>query len=187
MDLVDVLDINPTLILDVRYATQNNFMGKALYSHPVCFLRSEVAEALSVAQSKFQDRGLSLKIFDGYRPHSIQKQMFELFSNPLYVADPHIGSNHNRGAAVDVTLVDLITEEELEMPTGFDYFDSSAHSYYPDLPSHVLKNRSILQYVMDESGFKVLPGEWWHFDYIESSKFPILDISISDLIESKVY
>ncbi|MDN3504785.1 MAG: M15 family metallopeptidase [Rhabdochlamydiaceae bacterium] len=182
MSLVNIKDIDPSITIDIRYATFNNFTNQKLYSTPLCFLQDEVAKALKQAQNYLRLIGLGLKIFDGYRPLSVQKLLWDILPNPKFVADPHNGASfHNRGAAVDVTLINFETKQELVMPTEFDSFDNRAHSFYPDLPEKVIKNRSLLQYAMTKNGFEVLPTEWWHFNYSGGAKFALLDIPIGEL------
>lgn len=181
-DLVDISELDPTIKLHMIYATKDNFTGQAVYPSPLCFFRPKVATKLKEIQNRLRERGLGLKIYDGYRPHSVQKFFFSLFPNPDFVADPAIGSNHNRAAAVDLTLIDLKTGQELEMPTAVDAFVKEAHSYYPDLSAKILQNRSLLQYYMVQGGFEVLPKEWWHFNCTEAGKYEILDVPF-DLLD----
>jgi D-alanyl-D-alanine dipeptidase len=123
--------------------------------------------------------GLGLKIWDGYRPRAIQYLMFEIFPDPTYVADPGSGSIHNRGGAVDLTLVDMATGEELELPTEFDYFGERAWHGYSDLPAHVIANRELLRSLMTEiAGFETYSKEWWHYTYNPSKSFPLQDFQM---------
>jgi len=173
-ELVDVLSVNPTIALDIRYATENNFTHHKLYSVVKCMLRREPAESLSAVQKELRTHGLGLKIFDGYRPLSIQKKLWEAVPDDRYVANPAKGSRHNRGAAVDLTIIDSLGRE-LKMPTPFDNFTDKAHCDYKKLPKKVLKNRALLEKVMERHGFLRMPTEWWHFDFHGWGKFPILD------------
>ncbi|MCI5052623.1 MAG: M15 family metallopeptidase [Simkaniaceae bacterium] len=182
--LIDLAEYDPRLVLDVRYATTNNFLGVALYDSPRIFLIEAVAKKLSAAQDRLEKKGLGLKVYDGYRPMSVQKALWDLLPDPRYVADPKVGSNHNRGAAVDVTLVDLETGEELVMPSEFDEFTEKAHSDFYDLPQEAIDNRAILKEAM--VGFTQLPTEWWHFDDKSGKKYPILDVPISELSTSEL-
>ncbi len=129
-NLVDIQDINPDITLDIRYATANNFLKVKLYSVPRCLLRTSVAQKLSRVQEQLQRRGLGLKVFDCYRPLSVTRKMWEALPDPRYVANPARGSRHNRGAAVDLTLIDA-RGNELEMPTDFDDFTDRAARDYP--------------------------------------------------------
>ena len=173
-DLVDILSINPTIVLDIRYATENNFTHHKLYPVVKCMLRREPAESLSAVQKELKIRGLGLKVFDGYRPLSIQKKLWKAVPDDRYVANPAKGSRHNRGAAVDLTIVDSLGHE-LEMPTPFDSFSDKAHCDYMKLPKNVLKNRALLERVMERHGFLRMSSEWWHFDFHSWGKFQILD------------
>jgi zinc D-Ala-D-Ala dipeptidase len=173
-DLVDILSVNPTIVLDIRYATENNFTHHKLYPVVKCMLRREPAESLSAVQKELKIRGLGLKVFDGYRPLSIQKKLWEAVPDDRYVANPAKGSRHNRGAAVDLTIVDSLGHE-LEMPTPFDSFSDKAHCDYMKLPKKVLKNRALLERVMERHGFLRMSSEWWHFDFHSWGRFQILD------------
>ena len=182
MSLVNIKEIDPSITIDIRYATVNNFTNQKLYSAPLCFLQYEVANALKKAQNYLRLIGLGLKLLDVYRPLSVQKFLWGILPNPNFVADPNNGASfHNRGAAVDVTLINYETKQELVMPTEFDSFDNRAHSFYPDLPEKVIKNRSLLQYAMTKNGFEILQTEWWHFNYSDGAKFDVLDIPIGEL------
>jgi D-alanyl-D-alanine dipeptidase len=122
-----------------------------------------------------------VKIFDAYRPYSITEKMWEKVKDDRYAADPSKGSGHNRGAAVDLTLIDLKTKKELPMGTGFDNFTDTAHSDFAQLPESILSNRNLLKSVMEKYGFKQLSTEWWHFYLPNSSTFELLDIRFADL------
>lgn len=181
--LVNIQDVIPTAHLDIRYATTNNFTGKKVYSHAECFLQEPAAQALKKVQEELQLQGLSLKIFDGYRPLSVQKIFWNLVPDPRFVADPKKGSRHNRGCAVDVTLVKN-DGTELKMPTQFDDFTEKAHAYNPTVSKEVAANRDLLQQVMTKHGFEILDTEWWHFDYKDWKNYPILDIPLEALLKN---
>jgi zinc D-Ala-D-Ala dipeptidase len=172
--LVDILSINSTIVLDIRYATENNFTHHKLYPVVKCMLRREPAESLSAVQKELKTRGFGLKVFDGYRPLSIQKKLWKAVPDDRYVANPAKGSRHNRGAAVDLTIVDSLGHE-LEMPTPFDSFSDKAHCDYMKLSKNVLKNRALLERVMERHGFLRMSSEWWHFDFYSWGRFQILD------------
>jgi D-alanyl-D-alanine dipeptidase len=176
-ELVNVHSIDSTIVLDLRYATENNFTHHKLYPVARCLLRREPAESLSAVQKELRTCGLGLKIFDGYRPLSIQKKLWEAVPDDRYVANPAKGSRHNRGAAVDLTLVDSLGNE-LAMPTPFDNFTERAHCNYKKLPRKILKNRTLLQQVMERHGFWRMETEWWHFDFHDWGRFPILDLPL---------
>jgi zinc D-Ala-D-Ala dipeptidase len=180
VDLVDVHSVNPHIVLDIRYVTANNFTKQVLYPRPRCFLRKSVAEKLSRAQAELERMGRGLKVFDCYRPLSVQRKMWALVPDERYVADPAKGSRHNRGAAVDVTMVRR-DGTEFDMPTAFDDFSARAHRDYMQLPAPVIQNRALLETVMVRAGFVPLPTEWWHFDAKGWQSFPVLDIDFSQL------
>ncbi|MBN2572206.1 MAG: M15 family metallopeptidase [Ignavibacteriales bacterium] len=171
-------DIDSTIVQDVRYATTNNFTGQILYPSAKVYLRKIVAVKLSEANQYLKTyHNLRIKIFDGYRPLSVQKRMWEILPNATYVADPKKGSKHNRGAAVDVTLIDSL-DNELDMGTPFDDFTKKSRPSYTNLPEQVLKNRKLLSDTMKKFGFKPITSEWWHFDYKDWKKFPISDFPV---------
>jgi D-alanyl-D-alanine dipeptidase len=172
--LVNVADAIAGIVIDLRYATDNNFTGERLYPEATCLLRSGVAARLARVQQSLSERGLGLKIFDGYRPLSVQRKMWELVPDPRYVADPKDGSRHNRGCAVDVTLVHA-NGNELEMPTGYDDFTEAAHQDFLGGSPASRRNRQILRQAMESEGFAALPSEWWHFDAPDWQDYPILD------------
>jgi len=175
--LVDVSTI-PGIRLDVRYATTNNFMHEQLYPVAKVFLRAPAAKALAGVQHDLASEHLGLKVFDGYRPYSVTVKMWERIHNPDFVADPAKGSRHNRGAAVDLTLVDLDTGAEVAMPTPYDDFTSRARADYPDLPPNVIANRAKLRDVMVRHGFYPLPTEWWHFDFRGWERFGLMNVPL---------
>lgn len=175
--LVDAAAAIPGLKLDIRYATKNNFTGRALYGAPRCLLRPAVVERLARAQQAAAAQGLSLKVFDCYRPLAVQRAMWTLVPDERYVADPAKGSRHNRGAAVDLTLVDG-NGREVAMPTAFDDFSAKAHRDYEDLPAATLANRAVLERIMQDAGFSGLATEWWHFDADGWERYEILDVPL---------
>lgn len=177
--LVDVRSVAPEVAVEMRYARPDNFTGKAIYDCGRCFLLPETAEKVERAERALRKRGLSLKMWDCYRPLSVQKLFWSLVPDPRYVADPRRGSRHNRGNAVDVTLVDN-AGRELTMPTPFDDFSPRAGYGETNLPAQVLVNRRILTQTMEEAGFRRLATEWWHYDDPESGG-EVLDIPFADL------
>jgi zinc D-Ala-D-Ala dipeptidase len=179
--LVDIQRFIPSIQVDVRYATTNNFMHRQLYPVARVFLRRPAAIALRAVQSELAADHLGLGVFDGYRPYRITEEMWEPYKNPDFVADPSKGSRHNRGAAVDLTLIDLSTGLELAMPTPYDGFTSRARQDFADLPTDVLANRARLREVMTRHGFEPLPSEWWHFDFAGWQKFELMDIGLDEL------
>jgi len=182
-DLVDIQSLDPTIIVELKYCLKNNFFGKILYASNTAYLRKSTADKLVLANKKLQEQGFGLKIWDAYRPLSVQKIMWELKPDANYVANPATGSNHNRGCAADVTLVDK-NGKELLMPTKFDDFSIKAKADYAKLPAKALKNREILRSALLSEGFVQYKNEWWHFNDEDSKNFDILDISFEILAKT---
>lgn len=180
--MIDIQSFIPSIGLDLKYATDQNFMHQKLYP-PVTttFLRKPAAENLKKVVNELKMQNLNLKIFDAYRPYSVTERMWEKVKDDRYAADPSKGSGHNRGAAVDLTLIDATTGKELPMGTGFDNFSDTAHADFKDLSDEILKNRNLLKTVMEKYGFKQLSTEWWHFYLPNSSSFELLNISFAGL------
>lgn len=174
-ELVDIERFVPGVVLDIRYATTNNFTGQQLYPSSKCYLRRATAEKLAGVQEELRPMGLGLKVFDGYRPLSVQRKMWEVYPHEGYVANPKRGSRHNRGAAVDLTLIHTNGAEVL-MPSPFDSFTESAHRNSTNAPPEAIANRELLERVMVNHGFEGLPTEWWHFDDRNWRKYPLMDI-----------
>lgn len=177
---VDILSVDSTFVLDVRYATPNNFTHQVVYPCAKIVLRKTVAESLVAVQHELRSIGLGLKVFDGYRPLSVQKRFWEILPDSRYVADPKQGSRHNRGAAVDVTLVDS-TGTELEMPTEFDDFTERSHSDSKECTEIAKNNRIVLQQMMQKHGFQPIRSEWWHFDFKGWEKYEIMDVPLNEI------
>lgn len=177
-DLVDVMRWVPALEVEMRYAKDDNFLNKAVYPASRCLLHREAAIALSQVQAQLLLKGYRLKIWDAYRPLSVQKQMWKLKPDPRYVANPVQGSRHNRGAAVDCTLVNF-DGVELEMPSKFDDFSPAAHASALAASEVAKINLGVLQNAMREGRFSVMNTEWWHFDYAEWKGYPALDVPIT--------
>ena len=174
--MVELKTIVPNIQYDLRYATDNNFMHQRVYKNGSnTFLRLVVARALARAQQELNEKNLSLKIWDAYRPYSVTEKMWELIKDERYVADPKKGSGHNRGIAVDLTIIDSKSGKELDMGTGFDNFTDTAHQDFKDLPGEILNNRSLLKTTMEKYGFVALETEWWHF-FWNNPDFELLDI-----------
>ncbi len=176
--LIDAKKYDFSLFLDIRYATSNNFTHKVIYPEARCLLRKPVAEALSRVQASLKIRGLRLKIYDCYRPLTVQKKFWELVPDERYVANPEKGSRHNRGAAVDLTLINA-DDKELEMPTGYDDFTERAHRNSMKGTKKQISNRTLLEKAMEQEGFVGLDTEWWHFDFKAWENYPIEDIPFS--------
>ncbi len=187
MELVNVKDLIPDVVIDIRYNTTNNFTGQKLYSTDECFASRAMIEDLQLLQDslhrvrqfngKSYKKGLGIKIFDAYRPHAVQFLMYQIVGSP-YVADPSGGSNHNRGAAVDLTLIDMKTGEALDMGTDFDYFGERAWHTYEDLPQKVLNNRRYLLDIMLHYNFSYYSREWWHYTHVPSQNNPLFDFQM---------
>ena len=173
-DLVEVKTVIPDIVLDIRYATTNNFTGKILYPSARCFLRRNCVERLAKAQKEFKALGYGLKIYDGYRPLSVQRRMWEVYPNEGYVANPAKGSKHNRGAAVDVTMVKP-DGSEVSMTSPYDDFTEKAHRDYAGGTPEERKHRQILEDILTKNGFIGLKTEWWHFDDQNWRQYPIMD------------
>lgn len=174
-DLVELVKLDPSLQLDIRYATKNNFTGKKVYAQPRAFLQRDAALALIRVHEALKKQGFRLKVYDAYRPWSVQKIFWKIMPDPRYVADPKLGSLHNRGMAVDVTLTDL-QGRDVMMPTFYDDFSELAHRDCKALPADAIRHREILEAAMRKEGFYGIPTEWWHFDFHGWGKYPVLDI-----------
>ncbi len=161
---IELVAFDSTILLDIRYATPRNFTGRQIYDCGRCFLRKPAALSLLAAQNSLRHQGLRFKLYDCYRPRPFQWRLWEAVPNPDYVADPRKGSMHNRGAAVDLTIVDE-TGRELPMGTDYDYFGPEAHHDYTRLPDSILANRRLLRQIMESHGFKPIRTEWWHYDF----------------------
>lgn len=169
----DVKSLDSGISLDIRYATVHNFTKSQIYDCPVCLLRPEAAEAVVRANKMLKAKGLSLKMFDCYRPRPYQQRLWDKVPNPNYVTPPAKGSMHSRGAAVDLTIVDA-NGKELNMGTEYDFFGVEAHTDNLNLPAEVLKNRKLLRETMEAVGFKGIRTEWWHFSY-QAKSYPLSD------------
>jgi D-alanyl-D-alanine dipeptidase len=160
---VNLKSYSQDFIYDMKYATTDNFLKSKVYDCDVCYLRLKTVKSLIKANEKFIKKGYRIKIFDCYRPLDIRKQMWQIISNPKYVANPQKGSIHNRGGAVDVTLVDE-KGNELDMGTDFDYFGVEASHKYTNISDEVKANRKLLKKIMQASNFKSFDSEWWHYN-----------------------
>jgi D-alanyl-D-alanine dipeptidase len=181
-ELVELKNVIPGILLDIRYATKNNFTGAKVYTLAKAYTRKPVAEALKKAQADFHQLGYGIKIYDAYRPYSATIKFFEIMKgDTTYVASPYKGSKHNRGCALDMTLIDLQSKEELKMPTAYD---SPVKESWPSTPVEdpiIRKNRETLISVMERNGFRVYEAEWWHFDFIGWGKFEVMNIDFEEL------
>ena len=163
-DFVRLKDLSPDFVYELKYATPDNFLKQAVYDCGECYLRKSTAEALVKANEVFKQLGYRIKLFDCYRPLSVQKKMWKILPGTHYVANPAKGSKHNRGAAVDLTLVDA-QGKELNMGTPFDFFGKEAHHTYTEHSKEVLENRKLLKETLNKYNFKSIYSEWWHYEY----------------------
>jgi D-alanyl-D-alanine dipeptidase len=182
-DLVELVRLDPTLRLDVRYATANNFVGRPVYPEARAFLQRPAAEALVRAHQALRARGYGLLVFDGYRPWAITKVFWDVTSPAQreFVANPRQGSKHNRGCAVDLSLFELATGREVEMPSAYDEMSERSHPGYRGGTAAQREARDLLRAAMEKEGFTVEPNEWWHFNYKDWKEYPILDIAFSEI------
>jgi D-alanyl-D-alanine dipeptidase len=182
-DLVELVTLDSTIRLDVRYATRDNFMHRQMYTQARVFLQRPAAEALVRVNRELHRHGYGLVVFDGYRPWSVTKKFWD--ETPIeqhnFVADPAKGSRHNRGCAVDLSLVDLTTGKEVRMPSPYDNFTKRAYPSYKGGTAHERRMRDLLRHAMENAGFRVNAYEWWHFDYKEWEKYRILDIPFDQI------
>jgi len=180
--MVEIRTAIPNIIYDLRYATNHNFTNTKLYdTDTTTFLRAAVVNALQKVQHDLNLEGCGIKIFDAYRPYAVTKKMWNLIHDERYVANPSKGSGHNRGLAIDLTIVNLKDGLEFNMGTGFDNFTDTAHHSFKSLPTLVLQNRSLLKETMEKYGFKALETEWWHYSWPNDRKYDVLDIKFKKL------
>ncbi len=181
--MVELRTMIPGIVYDLRYATVNNFMRRLMY--PVgtntTYLRLPAAIALKKVQAELSNIGLGLKIFDAYRPYAVTVKFWELIKDERYVAHPKNGSGHNRGVAVDLTIIDIKTGKETNMGTGFDNFSDTAHHSFTNISQGIRENRSLLKMLMEKHGFRPYNDEWWHYSWPNAGKFEILDIDFKKL------
>jgi D-alanyl-D-alanine dipeptidase len=182
-ELVELIKLDPTIKLDIRYATTNNFLGTPLYTQARAFLQRPVAEALLRAHRGLKAHGYGLIIHDGYRPWYVTEIFWKATPDDkkIFVANPAAGSRHNRGCAVDLSLYDLKTGKEVEMPSGYDEMTQRAYADYPGGTGDERARRALLRQAMESQGFAVNPDEWWHFDYKDWKQYPILNTKFEDL------
>ncbi|WP_339815810.1 M15 family metallopeptidase [uncultured Imperialibacter sp.] len=177
-DLVELVSLDPSIKLDIRYATDNNLVGRPVYTQARAFLQRPAAEALAKINASLKEKGLGLMVFDGYRPWSVTKIFWDItpVEDRIFVADPNQGSRHNRGCAVDLTLYDLATGEEIQM-TGV--YDEMTERSYPDYTGGTEKQRQmrdLLRSAMEAEGFTVYEYEWWHFDFNDWRSYRITNV-----------
>jgi len=184
-DLVEVVTVDPTIRLDIRYATTNNFMHRPMYNQARAFLQRPAAEALARANQSLRAKGYGVVVFDGYRPWSVTKLFWDSASEAErkieFVANPRKGSRHNRGCAVDMSMYDLKTGSEVPMPSAYDEFSERAFPDYAGGTPESRALRDLLRRAMEAQGFEVYKAEWWHFDYKDWREYQILDIPFEGL------
>lgn len=185
--MVELKTLIPGIVYDLRYATFNNFMHREMYPHGTkdAFLRMPVAQQLLLVQKELNQQGLGLKIFDAYRPYAVTVKFWELVHDERYVANPAKGSGHNRGIAVDLTIIHLNNKTELDLGTGFDNFTDTAHQSFQQLSPAILENRKLLRTIMEKYGFKALETEWWHYYLPPPERFDVLDLKFSEIRNKK--
>jgi D-alanyl-D-alanine dipeptidase len=181
-DLLELVKLDKTIKIDIRYATANNFVGRAVYPEARAFLQRPAAEALVRVHKELKKQGLGLVIFDGYRPWTITKLFWETVApdQRKFVANPAKGSIHNRGCAVDLSIYDLKTGKLVPMPSGYDEFTERASPDYAGGTDEERRNRDKLRHLMEAAGFAVNSNEWWHFDFKDWAEYAIYDISFAD-------
>lgn len=181
--MVDPKSIIPDIQYDLRYATHQNFTGKRMYPRKThtSFLRLTAVKALKKMTDSLRQLGLGIKIFDAYRPFKVTARFWRLIKDERYVANPGKGSGHNRGIAVDLTLIELSSGIELNMGTGFDNFSDTAHHSFHALPAEAIHNRMLLRKSMINAGFNALETEWWHYSLPSPSSYTILDVPFKKL------
>lgn len=185
-EMADLQTLIPGISTDLRYATDNNFMHQPLYpSDARALLRLDAAIALRKVQVDLNRQQLALKIWDAYRPYSISVKMWELIKDERFVADPAKGSGHNRGIALDLTLINLADSQEIFMGTGFDHFTDTAHHAFNHLPDEVITKRKLLRSVMEKYGFRALETEWWHYYFAPADKYELLDLPFGAFAKDK--
>jgi kynurenine formamidase/D-alanyl-D-alanine dipeptidase len=182
-DLVEVVALDPSIRLDIRYATTNNFTGRAVYKEARAFLQRPAAEALARVNRALRDKGYGLTIFDGYRPWAVTRLFWDITPDDqkIFVADPALGSKHNRGCAVDLTLHALADGREVAMPSAYDESSPRAYATFDGGAVDARERRDLLRAAMEREGFFVYPYEWWHFDYKDWREYPVLDLAFDAL------
>lgn len=181
LELVEIKKAIPSVVLDIKYATKNNFMRQVMYKQARAFARNPVVEKLKLIQAELKKKGYGLKIYDAYRPYAVTVAFYEKASDKNFVANPAKGSKHNRGCAVDLSIIDLKTGKDVPMPTPYDSFEAAAAAKFTDLPPQLIKNRDFLIATMEANGFKVIYNEWWHFDFNGWQNYDLLDIPFEKL------
>jgi zinc D-Ala-D-Ala dipeptidase len=182
-DLVELIKLDKTIRLDIRYATANNFLGRPVYTEARAFLQRPAAEALVRANKSLRKRGYGLVIHDGYRPWSVTKIFWDATpeDKKQFVADPAEGSKHNRGCAVDLSIFNLKSGKVVEMPSGYDEMTERSHINYTGSTAEARRLRDMLRSAMEAEGFAVYEPEWWHYDYKDWKEYPILNTTFAEI------
>ena len=182
-ELVELIKLDPTIKLDIRYATDRNFLSTPMYSQARAFLQRPAAEALLRAHQSLKTKGYGLLIYDAYRPWYVTKMFWDATpkDKKIFVADPKDGSRHNRGCAVDLTLYDLKTGKAVDMPSLYDEMSQRAYADYLGGTEEERRHRAVLRAAMEAEGFTVYPQEWWHFDYKDWREYPIMNVRFEDI------
>ncbi len=182
-DLVELIKLDPTIKLDIRYATKNNFLGRAVYRQARAFLQRPAAEALVRAHRSLGKDGFGLIIHDGYRPWYVTKMFWDATpaDKKIFVADPAQGSRHNRGCAVDLSLFDVKTGQEVKMPSEYDEMTERSHINYACASPETKRLREMLRAAMEAEGFAVYEPEWWHYDYKDWRQYAIGNVKFSEI------
>jgi D-alanyl-D-alanine dipeptidase len=181
--MIELKQIDESIQIDLRYAADNNFIGRPVYEHARAVMQPPSAEAVVHVHRQLKEEGFGLIIFDAYRPWSVTKLFWDVLPHEQrkFVANPAKGSKHNRGCAVDLSIYDLNSGKEVEMPSGFDEFTERASPDYKGCTGEQGKNRDKLRQLMESAGFIVNPNEWWHFDWTDWAEYPIYDIAFDAL------
>ena len=187
-DLVELVTLDPTIKLDIRYATPNNLAGRAVYTEARAFLQRPAADGLVRVHRALAARGLGLLVFDGYRPWRVTKLFWDVTppAKHEFVADSTKGSKHNRGCAVDLSMYEVKSGREVEMPSVYDEMSPRAYPTYQGGAAEARERRDILRAAMEKEGFTVEPNEWWHFNYKDWTQYPILDVAFGDIASRTV-
>lgn len=183
LSLLELKTLVPHIRYDLKYATTNNFTGVQLYPNNTTdtYLRKEPAEALAKVATILAAMGLGITVWDAYRPYHVTVKFWELIKDERYVAHPAKGSGHNRGIAIDMTLYDLKTGANLEMPTGFDDFSETAHQGFEGISAKQKQNKELMKAVMEKNGFIPFQTEWWHFYWPNGEEYDVLDFSFEQI------
>ncbi len=182
-ELVELKELDPTIKLDIRYATTNNFLSTPMYSQARAFMQRPAAEALVRAHHELKKQGYGLLVHDAYRPWYVTRMFWDATPEDkhIFVADPKEGSKHNRGCAADLTLYDLNTGKAVQMPSGYDEMSERAYADYSGGTAEERARRAILRKAMENEGFTVYPQEWWHFDYKDWKQYPVMNVRFEEM------